>query len=348
VRDRGGRDGRHRGFSLIEVLTVVAIIGLLAGLILPAVQAAREAARRLQCTNNLKQIGLALHQYESVHRYFPGVVTWGGIYGDDGRVFAAFAFSPLARMLREVEEPALYDALNFTLVPDDGFALQANLTGMTTTVSLFLCPSDGPADPGGYGRSNYRFCLGPTPLDSSASIPAVWGPFSSTHFHRPADFGDGLSNTIGASERLRGGWTAGRLRRGADYRLWPTPIGPPDLPGMGQADWAVSTCAQAPPGAEIETRSGESWFVSGYHFTCYNHCAGPNPRTPDCNFDPSREPFHQRTIHQGVFSASSAHPGGVNTLRMDGSVHFVKDGISLATWRGLSTRSGGEVIGAGD
>ncbi len=340
--------GRGRGgFTLIEILVVVSIIGILAGLLIPAVQAAREAARRLQCTNQMKQIGLALHNYEATHRYFPGVWTHGGPPEPDGVILSRHETSVLSRILSELEQPALHNSINFALFTDDAYQLQANLTAMTTTVSLFLCPSDGASGVDGYGRNNYRFSLGPTPNDSP--LPADGdGPFSAHVFFGPADFRDGLSNTIGASERLQGGWSAGRFKRGGDYRL--SPVYVLDLPvaESEQADWAISYCAAMPDSAAIETRAGESWFPSGFHFTSYSHCATPNPATPDCALDPFRESFHSRLRHVGVFSASSHHPGGVNTLRMDGSVHFVKNGISLATWRGLSTRSGGEIIGAGD
>ena len=341
--------GRSRGgFTLIELLTVIAVIGILVGLTLPAVQAAREAARRLQCTNNLKQVGLALHNYEAGHHYFPGVVTQGDLPMQNGSTASPLEFSPLARMLGELEQPALYNAVNFTLVPSDAYALQANLTAMTTTVNVFLCPSDGPPGVAGYGRNNYRFCLGLTPRSAAYFQASSSGAFAAHEFYRPADFQDGLSNTVGVSERLQGGWIADRLRRGGDYRLSPVAMDNLPPPGTDDADRAVSICAAVPADAVIETRAGESWFESGYHFTNYNHCATPNPKTPDCAYDPFREPILSRMHHSGVFSASSNHPGGVNTLRMDGSVHFAKDGVSLATWRALSTRSGGELIPARD
>ena len=347
MREPSKRGQGRRGFTLIEVLVVVSIIGVLAGLLIPAVQSAREAARRLQCTNNLKQIGLALHNYEASHHYFPGVITQGGLPTPNGIIASPHECSVQARLLRELEQRALYDSINFALITNDAYQLQANRTAMTTSVGLFLCPSDGPPEPGGYARNSYRFCLGPTP---TVSFPWSGGPgaFSVHLCFGPADFADGLSNTVGASERLQGGWTAGRLRRGGDYRLARVPIDLPQLPGEGPADWAISTCAAMPPDSAVETRSGESWFVSGFHFTNYSHCATPNPSTPDCALDPFRELFYSRLRHLGVFSASSHHPGGVNTLRMDGSVHFVKDAISLATWRGLSTRSGGEIVDGGD
>jgi prepilin-type processing-associated H-X9-DG protein len=125
-----------------------------------------------------------------------------------------------------------------------------------------------------------------------------------------------------------------------DYLL--TTIG--ESKHAGGPDWALSACASATPGEGTETRSGESWFLSGHHFTLYNHCAPPNAKAANCSFLSGKEPLHNRTLHEGVFSASSQHPGGVNVLLMDGSQRFLKNKISMAIWRALATRSGGEVV----
>ncbi len=113
----------------------------------------------------------------------------------------------------------------------------------------------------------------------------------------------------------------------------------------GGLDWAMAACASASPDLPIETKSGESWFFSGLHFTNYNHCATPNSRVRDCSFWPTWLPdLHSRTIVEGMFTASSFHPGGVNVLLMDGSVRFARDSIDRSVWRALSTRSGGEAV----
>jgi len=335
--NRSGRS--RRGFTLIELLVVIVVIGVLMGLLLPAVQGAREAGRRAQCAAHLKQIGLALHHYEATHRVFPGVIAMIG--GGLDR-FAPRLDSPLARMLPELEQGVLYDSINFVLVPDQGPGLHANHTVLVTTIDLFLCPSDGPPPVAGYGRVNYRFNMGPTPLVTGITTTPGWadGPFSTGPFRGPSDFRDGLSNTIGVSERLQGDWTEGAFRRGGDYR-----VGRIEPLAHALPDAAIAACAALGPGTPAESRGGESWFFSGYGTTTYNHCAPPNPPSPDCSFHDVLGGLHDRIVTQGVFSATSAHPGGVQVLAMDGSVRFVGDGIALAAWRALATRSGGEVVG---
>ncbi|MFO0958498.1 MAG: DUF1559 domain-containing protein [Isosphaeraceae bacterium] len=333
-----------RGFTLIEVLVVIGIIGAVAGLLLPAVQSARESARRVQCTNNLKQIGLALQGYAARDGFFPSINSRTTIPGRPDLFVSAHCFSPFSRMLGDLDQPVLYHATNFTQPPAWPQYLPANRTVMLTSIDLFLCPSDDASPVPGYGRVSYRFSLGPTPWKAAGdNVPESWsGPFTSHRFYRPADFADGLSNTIGASERLQGDWTRGRKGRG-DYYLTKIPA-----TKIGGGDRALALCSQVPAGTTLESRAGESWFLSGFHFTNYNHCAPPNSPITDCAFAESAEGLQRRTVLEGVFSARSRHPGGVQTLRMDGSVAFVKDGISLPTWRALSTRSGGEVLSSVD
>jgi prepilin-type N-terminal cleavage/methylation domain-containing protein len=330
----------RRAFTLIELLVTVGIIGLLAGLLLPAVQSAREASRRAQCTNNLKQIGLAIHAYVASSGVFPPVClksvaneTWAGHY-----------YSPLVRILPGLEQTALFNATNFDWIPTDATMLVANLTVMTTSVGLFLCPSDTGSGVTGYGRCNYRFNMGPTHKNwyYHDTNNEFWcGPFTVFQCYRPADFGDGLSNTVGASERLQGDWQTDTMKRGGDYGLANV-----DSQNIGSVDQAVQVCAASPPGGAYESRGGESWFLSGFHFTGYNHSAPPNPKSADCALDVMREDMHNRILHNGVFSATSYHSGGVLVLLMDGSTRFVKDAIDLAVWRAVATRSGGEAVGA--
>lgn len=329
----------RRGFTLIELLVAVSVIGLLIALLLPAVQSAREAARRAECVNNLKQIGLAIHAYEGVHGCFPPV--WlpasKGMSGlMDGR------HSPLARMLDHLEQRSLYNAINFQTSSIMGDGLTANHTAMTTTISGFLCPSDSQPPVPGYGRVNYRFCTGfangvelvlPDPEPHAGAFSTWWRMF------RPADFGDGLSATAGASERLQGDWTKQVFKRGGDYVLGK--IGHADL----KPDAGIEYCATLSPATgPHESRGGESWYFTGYHYTSYNHCTTPNRSEYACSFDEFVVTEHSKTSHFGSFPATSSHPGGVNVMMMDGSVRFVRDAIDLGVWRGSSTRSGGEVL----
>jgi len=260
------------GFTLIELVAVVAVIAALTAFLLPAVQSAREASRRIECVNNLKQIGLALQSYESTYRFFPGVETTSGRIS--GRSFSNHGYSPLARMLAQLELAPLYNASNLTsqaTLPD---SLWANLTVMTTSVGLFICPSESARSLPGYGRVNYRFSLGPSPWFAPAQLKqGAWdGPFTSHEFHAPSSFTDGLSQTIGVSERLQGSWIEGNWSPGG-YVL--TGEGDGFLGGIPHPltiDWVVSVCATSSEMLPIETRSGESWFLSGFHFPAYNHC----------------------------------------------------------------------------
>jgi prepilin-type processing-associated H-X9-DG protein len=192
---------------------------------------------------------------------------------------------------------------------------------------------------------NYRFSLGPTPsIGPDPRDPAaISGAFTYSKTFRPADFADGLSNTIGVSERLQGDWTKGTFRRGGDYLGTSQPS---DVSG-GPADQAVSFCSSLhEPDSLTDSRGGETWFLSGSTFTLYNHCTTPNSAIHDCAFEFFADTLHGRSLREGVMAATSAHGGSVNGLWMDGSARFVRDSIQLAVWRALGTRSAGEALPA--
>lgn len=336
------------GFTLIELLVVIFIVGVLIALLLPAVQAAREASRRLQCANSLKQIGLALHHYESLNRVFPAILSDSG-FGFSGRQmvpFAAHGYSPLARMLPELELGPLFNSVNLTPRHSDPWSLVANQTVAMTAVGLFVCPSDPQPPVPGYGRVNYRFNTGKTPwISPTYGRSEEWsGPFTMHQFYGIADFPDGLSSTIGVSERLQGDWTTGTFKRGGDYRLADFGLG---TIGDSSGRAEIARCISLAPTLPLESRGGESWFFSGFHFTNYNHCMPPNAAFDDCSFDDAREDINARIIHSGSFAATSNHRGGVNALLMDGSVRFQSSSIGLPVWQSLATRNGGEVIDSG-
>jgi prepilin-type N-terminal cleavage/methylation domain-containing protein/prepilin-type processing-associated H-X9-DG protein len=317
-----------KGFTLIECLVVIFIISLIFAILLPAVFSARESARRLECLNHLKQIGIALQNYNSLHEYFPAINSRttpfrGSSYG------SAQAYSPLARMLCDLDQTPLFNSINFTGVTTSGWVLVNNLTVMQTSLSVCLCPSDTDSlNPVlGYGRVNYRFCTGPSLwISPSPSLPgSLDGPFTVHYFYRASDFTDGLSNTIGISERLQGDWQKAAFKKHGDY-------------------YAVAICSNLSVQCPHDSKAGESWLISGFHFTDYNHCLTPNSSIDDCALDASNQDLHARTLHAGLFTSSSYHPGGVNAAFMDGSVKFIQNGISSSVWRALSTRNSGDVV----
>ncbi|MDG3008327.1 DUF1559 domain-containing protein [Paludisphaera mucosa] len=346
---------KRRGFTLIELLVVIAIIAVLIALLLPAVQSAREAARRMQCTNNLKQLGIALHNYHSTVDSFPV----GFLYPRDGQVYPGvpvlhYRWSVLAQLSPYLEQSNVYNALNMNwpiaagpsnvLGTPPWTVFPSNLTVMGAKVSFFLCPSDAAQPPsqlaGGNGLtsgpSNYQFCTGDgspgsaVPGDAGATVRAngafVLGPAQSI-----ATVTDGSSNTVAASEQLMGP-AAG----GAATQTGATPL-PPDVrraAAIGSTPLSDAGCA-SPSGWRLD--KGFGWWDGDYRTTLYNHYLTPNSKLYDCwQASPPHNPAWK--------AARSNHPGGVNVLFCDGHVQFAKDSIAVSTWRGLSTRNGGEVV----
>ncbi len=211
------------GFTLVELLVAVSIVGVLIALLLPAVQAAREGARRVQCTNNLKQVGVALHHYLSTHGLFPAIYSDSGYtsYRAHPVPYAGHGYSPFARMLAELDLGPLFNSENLTLGHSDPGSLLANQTVMLTSVQTFLCPSDDLPSVPGYGRVNYRFSIGPIPwISPDYAVPDDWsGAFTMHKIYSAASYPDGLSNTVGMSERLQGDWVKGVFKKVGDYRL---------------------------------------------------------------------------------------------------------------------------------
>ncbi len=300
---------RHSAFTLIELLVVIAIIAILIGLLLPAVQKVREAAARAKCSNNLKQIGLALHNYHSAIGQLPA--------GGDALGFSAHAY-----LLPYLEQDNLYRTINFTVVPTSA----ANAGPLGTTIAGLLCPSDPQSQlPAGQGGNNYVWNYGSDILfrSNTGSGPFVFAGTS----YRLTDIGDGTSNTSAFAERRKGDFNNGIITLATDlFGVSAAPTTP---------DQAVSACDSFTPtsfGSQFRSDYGSQW-LQALHYTMYQHVGLPN--TKGCAFPPAN----------CAMSANSAHINGLNVVLCDGSVRFVSNGISMQSWRALGTRNAGDILG---
>ena len=271
---------------MIEVLVVVSIIGLLIALLLPAVQSSREAARRAQCVNNLKQIGLALHNYQSAHGSFP--LNWGNPRVDPERghpwYIGGRPYSALTRLLPYIEQQPLHASINFSVetFPSNlrlAFPFPQNQTAYATRIATYLCPSDPGSSPSPFG-CNYRgnYGLGPMPTTNAESFDSGIGFYSFPGVLGPSAFPDGLSHTVAYSERLRGSGDHGGLAPARDFGN----ILVMDLCRHRDADYALACCRLAATrDFPYSRQAGFTWFYGDFGCTAYNHAQEPNGRIPD-------------------------------------------------------------------
>jgi prepilin-type N-terminal cleavage/methylation domain-containing protein/prepilin-type processing-associated H-X9-DG protein len=310
---------RRSGFTLIELLVVIAIIAILIGLLVPAVQKVREAAARMQCSNNIKQLGLAIHNYHDALGTLPP--------GRDGHSLSTHAY-----LLPYIEQDNVYRLVNFNASWND----PSNAAAAAVAIKTFLCPSDPRNQvPAGWAGNNYRINQGsgilwglPSSSGPNSTMPAPNGPFYLDSRTRLTDITDGTSNTAAWSEHLKGDFSNGI---GTDATDTFQPGTYPGAPDQAMADClAVNPTDTSKQGV---SNVGAPW-LQGYHSTTiYFHVMPPNSRS--CMFPPGRI----------ATSANSGHTNGVNVGFCDGSIHLVSNGVSLTTWRALGTRNGGEVLG---
>jgi prepilin-type processing-associated H-X9-DG protein len=305
---------RRAGITLLELLVVIGVVALLTGLFASAVQQARAAARMTQCQSNLRQIGIALHSYESLHGSFPPGTSQ--------------AFSWHAKLLPHIELSSLYDKIDFSDV-------YANTAIADVLIPLYLCPSDpspalyrqsngtcshtsylGNAGTGvqrdGYNGIFRNILIGPPPYRSGIV--------------RAADVIDGLSNTAAVAEVLYADGSFHRLRVN-----WNTPL---SMTAPNELDAFADYCSSIPPDPVQFGWRGDPWphgfwwLFGNMGFNLYNHIIPPNG--PSC--------YNRNDVQLGAFTAASAHRGGVNVLFADGRVTFLGNSISRQIWRDYGSR----------
>ncbi len=355
------------GFTLIELLVVIAIIAVLIALLLPAVQSAREAARRIQCTNNLKQIGLAMTTYESATGSYPaGAIyynsTDGGTNNCQG-THASRAFGALAFILPQMEQANAFNAINFNLASGgmNGMwgginAGNINRTGLGMRVNSYICPSDQPQDsstssPNPFSQTSYACSAGTWNIVAYISGPECWnqdignGAFDDYSAYRGATFTDGLSNTIFVGETSRF-----RNDPDAQFNQW-------SQPGYFQVstNWDSSGTTFRPQGFAFQVPRINAPMMQGDYAGGYS-LSSSTPSTPGPHALPPGTPWPDTSDYKawtlnipvykeyGQWGFRSFHPGGANFVFGDGSVKFIKESIDLATFRALGTRNFGEVI----
>jgi len=344
---------RLRGFTLIELLVVIAIIAVLIALLLPAVQAAREAARRSQCINNMKQLGLGLHNYHSVADSFPIGMSKNPFSNacasaPDPLDYRGWAgWSAQAQMLGQMEQQALYNACNFAWNPRQDscgttFASASNSTAVNSIVASFLCPSD--AYSGTSRINNYQASRGPNTQSNPTTTPGLFARYTAYGVRHCTD---GTSNTVAFCEVLVGNAIKNNYKGNGAVLV--SPVGAVDILNVQANPTGVVQMFQACL-AMMTTNTANIYNDNGYRWADGRQgyslmCTVAVPSDSLAPFSGCRlNATYSGSDSQQLTNAGSNHPGGGNVLFGDGSVRFVKSSLNRNTWWALGTKDGGEVV----
>jgi prepilin-type N-terminal cleavage/methylation domain-containing protein/prepilin-type processing-associated H-X9-DG protein len=346
---RSSPGSSRRGFTLIEVIVVVGIIGLLLALVIPAVMHARATAAATACRNHLKQIGLALHHHQSAQGRFPAAYAARRPHGN-GTFSAGNDPGAFYDLLPYLDQKPLYDAINLANSPFPiSMTREENSTARAALLDVLLCPADSWPNRMD-GPVSYRLnCANPffraghsvDPNTYDRPVPgdplSFDGAFGILEGIAATEIRDGLSTTAGVSERVLG--SGGGFEKRRDLCC----TGTIALQLPSRADDLRALCGSLrsePP--FLHAKLGHAWYGPMYLNTWYNHVMKPNDVYADCTAEAFLGEDDWISRNGTAVAARSAHGGGVNLMMMDGSVRFLRDSIDLGVWRALGSRSGGE------